>query len=205
MDFGIIYQLKTKKFWWLDTIFYFVIALLLATIICFFIFTVKISSQEGKLKELENSIASVGTAQQKETEKEVFKYQKKINDFTVLLAKHKIPTNILKFFEKMTLPNIWFNGFAISSDSSKIQLSGEAEDLITLSRQLFALEGSKFVKDIAELSFEPAETGRTKFNTSFFVDPSIFLEANIEDMIPSEGILETVSPSADSFIRYYIL
>lgn len=203
MDFGIIYQLKTKKFWWLDTIFYFVVALLLATVICFFIFTIKISFQDKKLKELESGIASVGTAQQKETEKEVFEYQKKINDFAILLAEHKIPTNILKFFEKMTLPNVWFNNFIISAQGARIQISGEAEDLIALSRQLLILEGSKFFKDITELSFEPTETGRMKFNTSLSINPDIFFEANIEDIVPDEGILETTSPSSSLFLNIF--
>ena len=40
MDFSVIFQLRTKKFWWMDVIFYFVIYLLIATVLCYFIFLI---------------------------------------------------------------------------------------------------------------------------------------------------------------------
>jgi len=41
MDFSTIFQLRTKKFWWMDVIFYFVISLLIATALCYVIFLIK--------------------------------------------------------------------------------------------------------------------------------------------------------------------
>lgn len=196
MDFGIIYQLKIKKFWWLDAIFYFVIAFLLATIICFVIFSVKISFQEKKLKELDNNImVNTGTVQQRELEKEVFDYQKKINNFATILASHKIPTNVFKFFEKITLPNVWFNNFLIMTQTARIQISGEAESATVLSRQILTIEQNEFIKNILDLTFEPTETGRIRFNLNLSINP---------DMLQSEGILETTSPSTSLFLNKFL-
>ena len=38
MDLSAIFQIRTKKFWWMDVIFYFVISLLVATVFCYGIF-----------------------------------------------------------------------------------------------------------------------------------------------------------------------
>jgi len=201
MDLGIIYQLKTKKFWWLDVIFYFTAAVLLAVIICFGIFTLKISSQEKKLEELQNKITvGTGTAEQKEEEKIVFEYQKKIENFVAFLADHKAPTNILKFFEETTLPNVWFNSFLMDVQTAEVKISGESEGPIALSRQVAVFEGNQFVKNVTGLNLEPTETGRMRFSFNLNLDPSIFLMPTLED-IQSEDILETTSPSASLFLN----
>lgn len=197
MDFGIIYQLKIKKFWWLDTIFYFVAALLLATIICFAIFTVKISFQESKLKELENNIVDTGTTQQRELEKEVFEYQGKIDNFATILANHKIPTNVFKFFEKITFPNVWFNNFIVMAQTAGIQISGETENTTALSRQILVFEEDEFIKNISDLTFEPTETGKIRFNLNISLSPDIFFSTTGE-------ILETTSPSTSLFLNKFI-
>ncbi len=201
MDFGIIYQLKIKKFWWLDTIFYFVVALLLATIICFVIFTVKISFQEKRLKDLENNIVNTGTAEQKESEKKVFEYQKKIDNFATILASHKIPTNILKFFEQITLPNVWFNNFLIGAQTAGVQVSGEAESTIALSRQILTLEQNEFIKNISDLTSELTETGRIRFNMNLSINPDIFFSSFFENLTQPGGILETTTPSTSLFLN----
>jgi len=204
MDFGIIYQLKIKKFWWLDTIFYFVVALLLATIICFVIFTVKISFQEKRLKDLENNIVNTGTAEQKESEKKVFEYQKKIDNFATILDSHKIPTNILKFFEQITLPNVWFNNFQIGAQTAGVRVSGEAESTTTLSRQILTLEQNEFIKNISDLTSEPTETGRIKFDMNLSINPDIFFSSLFENLMQPGGILETTTPSTSSFLNKLI-
>lgn len=196
--FGIIYQLKTKKFWWLDVVLYFAVALLLATIICFVIFVAKISYQEKKLKDLDNDIAQTGTAEQKELEKKVFEYQKKIDNFATILADHKNPTNILDLFEKIVLPNVWFNNFlitAITTQAAKLQVSGEAESTTALSRQISTLEQSEFIKDITSLNSESTETGKVRFSIGLSVNPDVFIPS-VSESLPPGGILETTSPSS---------
>ena len=125
MAFDIIYQLRTKKFWWLDTILYFVLTILIATIIVYFIFDIKISFQEKKLQDLEADIATTGIPQQKELEKKVFEYQKKINDFVILLNSHKTPSNLFSFIEQFTLPNVWFADFNLDTNTPTLKLVGE--------------------------------------------------------------------------------
>ena len=78
MDFGIIYQLKFKKYWWLDTILYAVLALLLAAFFSYLIFVAKIAQEKKTIEDLVTKINNTGTAEQRDLEKQVFAYQKKI-------------------------------------------------------------------------------------------------------------------------------
>ena len=214
MDFGIIRQLKIKKFWWLDTILYFVISLLLATVFCYLIFTVKISIERKNMGQIEEKIANTGTAQQKQLEKEVFEYQVKIDNFAALLNAHKIPSQIFDVIKKLTLPNVWFNNFVMNAKSSIIQITGETEDVSSLSRQIEVIESQDFVKDVSGLAFSLQEAKRLRFNFSINVDPKIFFALEdatapqtglpIIPTTPGLPIIDTVSPSsAQPFINFY--
>lgn len=199
MDFGIIYQLKTKKYWWLDTILYAVLSLLLATVICYGIFILKISLQEKTLKDIEDKMSRTGTAEQKELEEKVFNYQKKINNFAVLLTNHKIPTNIFKTMERDTLPNVWISSFSTNAEMSQMMITGEAENLNTMSRQIDIFEKNEFIKNIASLATSLDQSSRILFNLSFELDPNIYFPIPEFTDVP---ILDTTSPSVSSFLNY---
>lgn len=174
MAFDIIYQLRTKKFWWLDTILYFALAMLIATVIVYFIFSIKISLQEKKIQELKEDIATTGIPQQKELEVKVFEYQKKINDFSVLFTDHKIPSNILHFIEESAFPNAWFSLFSLNVQEDQIKLSGEIKDALVLARQVSLLKENEFVNDVKLLNFSLGEQGKVIFNLTFSLDSRIF-------------------------------
>lgn len=210
MDFGIIRQLKIKKFWWLDTILYFVVTLLVATIFCFLIFTVKISVEKKNMAQLDAKIANTGTSQQKQLEEEVFEYQDKIDNFATLLNAHKIPTKIFDAIKGFMLPNVWFNNFAMDAKSSIIQVIGETDDMASLSRQIEIIEGLDFVKDISGLTFDMAESGKINFSFGIILYPKIFFA--LEDtatpkdnsLIPDVPVIDTTSPSsAQPFVNLF--
>ena len=96
--FGILNKLRDNKLWWVDVVFYFIISSLIATIFCYLIFAAKIYSQKTSIKNYEASLATVGTDEQKDMEKQVFDYQKKINDYSPLIKDHKVFFNILTYF-----------------------------------------------------------------------------------------------------------
>jgi len=204
MDFGIIYQLKVKKYWWLDTILYFVIALLLASFFSFFIFTFKISIENKKLVELDQQLANVGTAQQKEMEKQVFDYQKKIDNFASILNAHKIPTNVLDDLKASTLQNVWFNHFAMDAKTALISVNGETDDVTSISQQINILESKKFVKNITNLSLELKQAARVSFTFDLMLDPEIFftaLDSIPMTELPPVGGTGTTSPSSSLIFK----
>ncbi len=174
MDFSIFYQLRTKKIWWVDVVFYFVISLLISTVFCYLIFTLKIYLQKKEVKNLDAAIETVGTDIQKDHEKIVFNYQKKINDYGFLVTDHKFISNVFSFLEKDTLPNVWFSKFSATAKQNQINLSGEADNMDALSRQVAAFEKNEFVKKVSLLGSNIGDLGKVNFNLSLLLDQKIF-------------------------------
>ena len=126
-------------------IFYFCAAVFMATVFCYFIFVLKIHLQNQAIKDLDVKMQGVGTDEQKEQEKTVAGYQKKINDYALLVKDHRITSNALGFLEKNTLPDVWFYQFSMRASENKVDISGEAENMDTLSRQTSVFEKSELV------------------------------------------------------------
>ena len=136
MDLSVIFQLRTKKFWWMDIIFYFVVSLLIATILCYLIFLIKNNIQREGIRKEMTALQTVGTDQQKDQEKEVIDYKGKISDFSNLLKNHEFASNAFAFMQAQTMPNVWFKQFNLDEKNAIIQLSGESDDMDAFSRQV---------------------------------------------------------------------
>ncbi len=199
-NLNIIYQLRDKKNWWVDVVFYFVISSLLATIICYVIFVIQIYIQNEKIKEVQVALTTVGTDQQKEMEKQVFEYQKKINDFSTLINDHKIASNIFAFIEKYTLPNVWFSRFSVDEKQPGIVLSGETDDIETVSRQISTFEATEYVKKIDLLNSQKGSTEKINFNISLSLDSKIFIfePAALSELKNNVNNLSSSSSSSSS-------
>jgi len=174
MDFSIILQLRTKKFWWMDVIFYFVISLLIATVICYLIFLVKNNMQRDDIKKEELALQTVGTSQQKDNEKEAINYRGKINDFAGLLKNRQFGSNVFSFMQAQTMPNIWFQQFNLDEKAASVQLSGQADSMEAFSKQVTDLENNKYIKSIGTLNSSLSPNGSITFNMGLIFDKSIF-------------------------------
>lgn len=174
MDFSIIFQLRDKKFWWIDLIFWSMVCLLVATIFCYLIFVAKVYYQNAEIASINEKMKEVGTDQQKENEKEVLSYQKKINDFVQLFNSHSFASNVFAFMEKETLPNVWFKNFSLDPKSGSVGLSGEADNMETFSRQIASFEKNKYIKDLGLLNSSGADALKVSFNLNITLMPEIF-------------------------------
>ena len=192
MDFGIIFQLRDKKFWWLDVIFYFTMSLLVATMLCYLIFIFKNNMQAEDIKNQEAALQTVGTQQQKDYEKDVISYQRKIADFARLLKNHEFASNVFVFMENQTMPNVWFKQFNLDEKGAQIQVSGEADDMKVFVRQVAGFENNEYVKSVDLLNSSLNESARVNFNLSLSLNQKIF-DYIAENEVP---LLETTSPSS---------
>ena len=174
MDFSEISQLKNKKFWWTDIIFYFVMSLLLATVISYLIFLVKDNFQRQDIAKLTEQLANSGTGQQKGYEATVISYQKKIGDFNTLFKSHEFASNVFAFMQAQTMPNIWFKQFSLDEKNNTVQLSGEADNMDAFSRQVAVFEGNQYVKNLGNVSSSIETSTKISFNLTLTLDQSIF-------------------------------
>ena len=186
--FGIFNKLRENKLWWVDVVFYFIISSLIATIACYFIFVAKIYSQKIGIKKFEESLATVGTDEQKDMEKQTFEKQEKINDYIPLIKNHRISSNIFAFLEQNTLPNVWFLRFSMGGKDANITLSGEAESVKVFSKQVSIFEENEYLTKVAVLSSSLGRQNRINFNLVISLDPKIltFMPATLENNIESQ-------------------
>lgn len=187
MDFSVILQLKNKKFWWMDVIFYFVMSLLIATLFCYGIFFAKNSILKKQIYEETAKLQTVGTPKQKAEEKEVLNYRAKINDFSNLLKNHEFASNAFIFLESQTMPNIWFKQIGLDEKSATVQLSGEAENMNAFSRQVAAFENNEYVKNLGTLNSSLGESARISFNIYLELDKSVFSYLSISEISGKES------------------
>ncbi len=187
MDFNTIFQLRTKKFWWMDVVFYFVIALLVSIVLCYIIFAVKNSFLRQDIEKQIEDLNKVGTVQQKADEGDVINYKKKIGDFTSLMQNHHFTSNVFAFMQNQTMPNVWFKQFSLNESSATVQLSGEADDLDAVSRQIAVLERNKYVKSLSTLTSSSDGVARNSFSTNLVLTSDIFDYLSIPP--PEEAII----------------
>ena len=175
MDLNSISKFTKEKSLFSDIVFYVAISLLVSSILCYFIFVIKISSQKERVKVLEDSMLQIGTAEQKEKEAIIFKYQKKIADYTKFLNNHKSTSNVFAFLESQTLPEVWFSRINLSERENKIILTGESGNMDILSRQISTFEKNEFVKKISILNSSVWDSGKIKFSITVDLDPILFV------------------------------
>ena len=146
-----------------DYAFYVISMVLAASIFCYGILSLKVYLAKEQMAELDARILTHTTEQEKVYQDKFTDYKKKINDFSTIIKDHKISSGIFVFIEEKTLPNVWFSNFDLSSSVSEIRLSGEAENLETVSRQIQLFEQDKYVKSIDVLHSEVQPTGKVGF------------------------------------------
>jgi hypothetical protein len=174
MDFRTIFQLRDKKIWWMDVIFYLAMSLLVATILCYLVFIVKNIIQANQIKEIDADLQNVGTQEQKEQEKEVILYKQKISSFVELIKNHEFVSNAFSFLEENTQPNVWFTNFSLDEKGAKIQLSCIAEDMDAVSRQISTFEKNEYVKDMGSINSSLGDSGQANFNLNLSLENTIF-------------------------------
>lgn len=196
MDFSVLFQLRTKKFWWMDVIFYFVISMLIATVFCYLIFLIKNNIQQSQIKEVTVALETVGTSQQKDYEKTVISYQNKVKDFVSIFQNHEFASHVFSFMQGQTMPSIWFSQFTLDKKSAKVQLLGEADNMEDFSRQVAGFETNEYVKSVSALNSSLGEAAKVQFNINLSLDPKLFTYVPEVNNTEPVAIEETTSPSS---------
>jgi len=147
---------------------------LIATIFCYLIFLVKDGMIKKQIDVQVSKLQIQGTISQKDQEKQVIGYQNKINDFSNLLKNHEFASNAFAFLQAQTMPNVWFKQYSLDEKGNGVQLSGEADSLDALSRQVAAFEKNEYVKSVGTLNSSLGESARAEFNLNLVLDQKVF-------------------------------
>lgn len=178
MNIAVPENLKDRNLW-IDVFLYAVLIILAAVIFCYGVLEFKIYFYNTKIKELDDKIAAYSTPEEKAHEAKVLEYKKKLDDFSTIMANHKLSSNIFDFIEKNTLPNVWFSNFSMTGSSGEVRVSGEAKDMETVSRQFRVFETSKeYIKMVTVLNTQVGNDDKVSFILNIILEPNIFTYAN---------------------------
>jgi hypothetical protein len=165
-------KLKTPSF--VKSLFYLSLALLIILGGVYLGMRIKVSSFKSQIEETKVNVARIKTEGDKETERQVLGYQKKIKDFSGLFSEHKIVSSFLEFLRDSTHLKVSFSGLSLNTKTANVLLWGETEDFKTLGEQILYFKGSEFIKGLDLSNLSLGKEGEVQFNISLFLDPKIF-------------------------------
>ncbi len=132
------------------------------------------SSQKMSQRIEEIDMALIPTIQEKELEREVTAWEKKINDFSNLISRHSNTMNILSFLERISHPRTWFSNVLLTPDKKTVSLAGKIDGAESLGQQLTFLKEDPSVKNINLTKISVSERGEIDFIINLIFNPEIF-------------------------------
>lgn len=201
MDFSVIFQLRNKKYWWLDVILYLAVSMLVATVFCWLVFALKSSVEQVSIKNETSKLQNVGTEDQKSQETEVLGYKRRIADFNSIFANHRFASNAFALMQSETLPYIWFKQFSMDQKNASMQLQGQTDSMDEVGRQVANFENSKYVQKVGLLSSSVGNDSKINFNLSLLLDPKIFSylsDLNLASIQKKAKAVKKTSSQSDS-------
>jgi hypothetical protein len=166
---------KPKRFALADALFYIGMVLLVVSMLCYIIFSYKITALNQRISGLDQQLLAYGSPQQRVSEKQVFAYKKELDDFSGLINNHRLTSNLFDFLEKKTLPNVWIISMNLAETKNQVNILGEANTMDTLSRQIKILEDSKdYIASIEVLNSQVTKENKARFTLNLTLNSSIF-------------------------------
>lgn len=158
----------------LNILFYFSIVLVLVSFSGFFILNHLEKKSADNLQNLEEVLAKKKTPKETALEEEILKYQKKINNFSILINLHQSPLNSFSVLERTSHPKVQFTNFSLNSEEFEIVLSGKTESFQTLGQQVLIFKNENLIKDVNLSKLSIGKEGGAEFTLSLSLDPEIF-------------------------------
>lgn len=165
---------EEKKPFWVDILFYLSLILVIAAASSYFVLNSLQEKTEKKIQSLNEELVKASASPEAALEKEVLDYQKKIDDFSVLLGSYRYSSQIFPFIESITHPKVSFSSFSAVIDENSIQVSGVADSFRTLGQQLIIFKNEKLIKEVELSGISLAKEDKVSFSFSLILDPIIF-------------------------------
>jgi len=158
--------------------------LIIALVGSFLYFYITNNNLVEKIQELRDSSLDLDqTIRNKENELSIF--QKRIDDFDLLLSKHKDLLNIFSIIEEKTIPFMWFDSFVFLSEANEpILLTGETNSFFAIEQQIAVFKSHELIRSVnlGEITINEEE-GKIEFALELIFDSKAlnFKEEVIEE------------------------
>ena len=127
------------------------------------------------IEDLEESIAAVGTREDKKAEERVLGYEKKIKEFVDLSVNSSKNSQFFDNLEKLVHPQVWFSSFELDAVRYRAAVSGKTASFQTLEQQLiFFRNRNDSIESVDLTSIALGEEGGAEFSFNLIFKPEIF-------------------------------
>ena len=159
---------------WQRILFYFLIFLLIAVVVGFFVLNYLYDEAKDDLQVLEKTLSEEKAPEIETLEEEVFAYKKKFDDFSFLFENHTLTTRFFEFLESKTHPRIFFSNIYLRPGQSEVNLSGLSDNFSSLGQQVSILKNEKLVKNVILSNVAISEKGDIDFSLKIFLKEELF-------------------------------
>ncbi|XOB40282.1 MAG: hypothetical protein ACKKMR_03165 [Candidatus Nealsonbacteria bacterium] len=159
---------------WEEILFYFLVFLIMAVIVIYFVLGSLQERAQSKLQDLEEGLSQGRTPQMTALEQEALYYKVKIDEFSPFLEKHTLSSKFFDFLESRTHPKIFFFQINLNPGNSKVLLSGLADSFLSLGQQLLILSKDPMVESINLSNVSLGETGGIEFAFDMVLAEEVF-------------------------------
>jgi len=174
MVIEIIPKKVAKVSTWQNYLLYFIIVLLLFSIMGYFGLRHFVQKSEQKLKDLTAEIEKTKSPERNVLEEGLESLSAKIDDFAPLLLNHQKSSNFFNFLEENTHPKVFFNKLDFDAKANHIKISGQTDDFLILGQQLLIFRKSEFVQNLKLSEVKISKEGEVEFSFDFSLNPKLF-------------------------------
>lgn len=158
---------------WTKILLFFSIAVLVGITVAFFLFGYFIGEEEKTLESTKKILAQPRSTDEQKLERRVFQYQRKIDDFTLLINQHKVSSDFFTFLEGITHPQVWISELNLNIQTAEVKLSGEAEKTALGQQLLIFRENEQILRtDLSNVQVKEGE--KVGFTILLSLHPEIF-------------------------------
>lgn len=158
---------------WLNILFYFSISLLLMVLLSVFTLTRFQKKANLEQQDLQQAISQQEKGIE-DLEKEVLLYQRKLDDFALILNERRFPLNFFSLLEENCHPRVQFTGLNLNLIERKAGLSGTVESIPGLRQQILILEKVEEIEKVNLSNISLGKQGGASFSLSLSLAPELF-------------------------------
>ncbi|OHA64081.1 MAG: hypothetical protein A2842_02105 [Candidatus Wildermuthbacteria bacterium RIFCSPHIGHO2_01_FULL_48_25] len=144
----LIPKTQSESFFTKNTVLYTGISLLVLSAGLFVLFQVLKGNTEQSTAELNTVLLGGKTSQERELERSVLGYQKRIEYFSSFLKSQDDTLPFFAFLEARTHPSVFFNDARLNVQENRMVLSGQSTDFGSLGEQIASFEGQQELRNV---------------------------------------------------------
>lgn len=159
---------------WQRILLYFLIFLVIAIIIIYFLLGNLQKKSETYFQSLEERLSKEKAPQIAELKEENLDYKKRIEDFSLLFENHILNKKFFDFIEDKSHPKVSFSEVDLNSKSSQASLSGLTDSFLSLGQQVLIFREDELIEDLILSNVSIGKTGGVEFDLNIFFKEELF-------------------------------